>query len=330
MRTEERIGRPFAIPRPIAMACHGTRLLLGPHEVEVGGENPSGVTAERAAAAANRLEIVIPWSASIGEDLKRVGCDLRSTELVVLEVLPTTRTVSIAWKESASNLPDGDITVDLIEAGSQKFLDAVAFGGAATLTAYLISKTRGGDCPYPVGMWLSRGKFRFGGMSSGLQIGVHPLDDAQYEVDGVSRKAASYLSIKGSIAKLQADKLDVSIYVNKELLSRVNAGESPASTAITRRLEVEVVTNMLARLADECRADGINSWFDLAQFDNSVGVHLISNLATEMGWKQEPERVFEMLMGGGLAILRSFLEAELGVLEAEVKAVSPSTIKGGS
>ena len=334
MRTEVRVGRPFDIERAVATALHGASLRVGDHEVEVEGEWPEAVVMEKASKADQRLTLDLELSPDAIAGLRAARCALDEVQLVVLQTLPLTKTSTIAWQQPVASLTPGRISFDLLKVGSQAFVSAVAGGARASLSAYLVTTSDDSMAPFPPGTWLSRAKYTFGGGGRGFQFAVYPLDDEQYEA-GVHRKAASYLTIGQSVATTSADELDVTVYVNKELLGQLGVMDSPAALALTRRLELDVIFGMLARLAKDCTDQEIDSWLTLQQFEGSAGVRLLSNLGDSLkgampNIEDGPEKAFQLLIGGELALLRSALEAELGVLEADRRAMSPAATRGGS
>ena len=327
MRTEVRVGRPFRIPRSAEVLCHSTQLMIGDEIFEGEGESTIAIPGAKSAGVLDAFSLTIPVGVDVATELDHS----ESIEIVVLETLPLLRTTRIAFQRRLVDITSGSLTVDLLKEASDTFREAIAYGGRAWLTVYLMAANPVPEKKYPAGFWLSRAKFTFGGGGRGFQFGIHPLDEPQYE-GGVPRKAATYLEIIGDVALDDVDNLNVSIYVNKDLLSRLSAIDSASSAAITKRLEVEVVGGLLSELAADCRSAGIDTWFDLKQNENSVGTMLIKNLAAMTGKRNEESQswVFDQLMNGGLSLLRSILEAELDVLAAEMKSLSSSTARSGS
>lgn len=331
MRTEARVGRPFVVPQEVVRLCQSAVLHIGEEAIEVEGDQPVSVPPSKAGGSQERLEVAIEIAPTIIGALEGVGCDPGSVSLVLMKTLPLLRSAQVTWRTQLSSLEPGFVEVDLRSTPDNGFLDAVAHGGRAWLTAYVVVDGCGVTGLYTPGAWLSRAKFTFGVGGRGFQFGIHPLDDPQYEL-GVPRKAATYLQIGGNVATSHVDDLEVAVYVNKDLLSRLGAIESPASAAITRRLEVEAIVGLLGRLVIDCRSSGIESWFDLEQVEGSVGAHLVRNLAALRGSSDSDgcEAMFNSLLGGELPFLRTLLEAEVGSLDAELRSLSPAASRGAS
>ena len=328
MRTEERIGRPFTVAPKLAHLCRGV-ILETPSGRDIEGDETNSLTVDWDSNSLEHfgLKILFDYD-EICDDAENQGLDPDDLEIAVIGVLPILRRTVIINQVPLSSLDAGVLEIDLRTQCPTEFLDALLTNCGASVSAYLtLGKTieKKGSNPHFGSTWLSRSRFTFGKHETGYGFALAPLTDLQFD-SGVAKKAQSYVEIKGSLVSAVQDDLDLTIYVNKDLLNQLATVDQPISKGIKLKLEYEAISELLTKLAKDCSGDQITEWDQLPKEDGQVGATLVQNIAKVM--KLTDEEVFSKLVSDDIQIILTYLQSELKLLEADLDALVPKESEG--
>lgn len=323
MRSEVRVGRPFLILPELVDLCSGSIISSGEVEHIQEGDGSVAIPRESADRIDSDLKFRLSFDPSILTKVTKEGVNIDALDVVLRIRIPILQYSEISHSCPLGSLADGNLEFQLKDVLTPLAASVIGAGGRATITSYLVVNDPTGVTKptYSKGTWLSRAKFTFGSGGGGFSFAISPLDEPQYK-EGVSRKAATYLQIAGDMVTSSIEALDVTVFVNKDLLSRLSSINSTSSTAIQRKLEVDVVSGLLARLVSDCQKHGVESWLDLQLQEGSAAIDVITNIAKVM--KETEEEILVKLLGEQFLIVLTHLEAELGILDADLKALSPT------
>lgn len=322
MRTEERIGRPFVVEPNLANACKSSTLEL-PNGQILEQPSPPAVAQDWDRLPGSKFL----WRLSVDLDLikeaaQEQGIPISAIEFVVIVNIGLLRKTEIIARFPVSEIDGKELVVDLSRDADDWILDAIE-SSASTLTSYLVlseSLPVKELYPFRKGTWLSRAQFSFGKREVGYSFALEPLGEEQYEDFKVARGSEFYVSISGDLSADDLSGIQVTIYLEEEILSRLRVTESEASDVIKLKLELAAVEALIEKLAKDCVSAGVD-WEDIKDEENLAGVYLVKNLAQQSALS--PDELFLMLTGENRTLLSTYIQKALKILKADNNSLKP-------
>lgn len=324
MRTEQRIGRPFAIDYRLQRALDSS-VLQFPDGSQHHPTHGSLIAPPRTLDGTSHFQLSVEIDReSISAGLLEQNLKPESASIFVIASIDRLRRSAVVSETRLSDLRSQVLTIDL-QTGPKWVLEA-ALNARITISAYLCLNENLDPRPlqpYLRSAWLSRSKFEVGVADPDYTVTIQPLTEEQYKI-GVPKGAYSWIEIKGDVTESTASEFKLTVFLDADVFASLKQYESsPASMNAQAKLEALVVECLLRRVVIDSKSSGLNpeDWTDLERMDSPpVMVSIVKNIARRAS--KDPANFFNLLLTD-TEMAMSYVGKALKLAKQDIELLKP-------